>query len=46
MHLRQLATYQPASRFWRLQWRETGIYLALAALLGWLCVWQVQRRRV
>jgi hypothetical protein len=46
MHLRQLATYQPASRFWPLQWRETGIYLALAVLLGSLCVWQVRRRRV
>jgi len=45
-HLRQLATYQPASRFWPLQWRETGIYLTLAVLLGWLCVWQVRRRHV
>lgn len=45
LHLRQRATYQPASRFWPLQWRETGIYLAMAALLGWLCFWQVRRRR-
>jgi hypothetical protein len=45
LHLREQATYQPASRFWPLQWSETGIYLILAAGLGWLCVWQVRRRR-
>jgi len=44
-HLRQLISYQPASRFWPLQWLELGIYLILAAGLGWLCVWQVRRRR-
>jgi hypothetical protein len=49
LHLRQLrqsVTYQPASRFWPLQWLETGIYLALAAGLGWVCAWQVRRRRM
>jgi hypothetical protein len=45
MHLRQAVTYQPASRFWPLQWIETGIYLLLTAGLGWVCVWQVRRRR-
>jgi hypothetical protein len=45
MHLRQSVTYQPASRFWPLQWIETGIYLVLAAGLGWVCVSQVRRRR-
>ncbi|MFL6097609.1 MAG: hypothetical protein ACJ71Y_19325 [Blastococcus sp.] len=30
---RQRVTYQPASRFWPLQWGETGIYLVLSALL-------------
>jgi hypothetical protein len=45
LHLRQSVTYQPASRFWPLQWIETGIYLLLAAGLGWVCVWQVRRRR-
>ena len=44
-HLRQLVTYQPASRFWPLQWIETAIYLALAGALGWICAWQVRRRR-
>jgi len=45
MHLRESVTYQPASRFWPLQWIETGIYLLLAAGLGGVCVWQVRRRR-
>ncbi len=45
LHLRQSVTYQPASRFWPLQWIETGIYLLLAAGLGGVCVWQVRRRR-
>ena len=45
LHLRQSVSYQPASRFWPLQWIETGIYLVLAAGLGWVCVWQVRRRR-
>jgi len=44
MHLRRSVTYQPASRFWPLQWIETGTYLVLAAGLGWVCVWQVRRR--
>jgi hypothetical protein len=43
-HLRQLVSYQPASRFWPLQWMETGLYLVLAAGLGWVCVAQLRRR--
>jgi hypothetical protein len=46
MHLRQSVSYQPASRFWPLQWIETGIYLVLAAGLGCVCAWQVRRRRM
>lgn len=45
LHLRQLISYQPASRFWPLQFAETGIYLVLAAGLGALCTWQIGRRR-
>jgi hypothetical protein len=45
MHLRQSVTWQPASRFWPLQWIETGLYLVLAAGLGWVCVGQLGRRR-
>ena len=44
-HLRQLVTYQPASRFWPLQWIETALYLVLAAAFGALCTWQIRRRR-
>jgi hypothetical protein len=33
----QLVTYQPANRFWPLQWIETGLFLALSALLTWFC---------
>jgi hypothetical protein len=45
LHLRQQVSYEPASRFWPLQWIETGIFLLLAAGLAWLCTWQVRRRR-
>ena len=45
LNLRQSVSYQPASRFWPLQWIETGIYLLLAAGLGGVCIWQVRRRR-
>jgi len=45
MHLRQSVTWQPASRFWPLQWLETGLYLVLAAGLGWVSVAQLRRRR-
>jgi ABC-type transport system involved in multi-copper enzyme maturation permease subunit len=44
-HLRQVVTYQPASRFWPLQWTETAIYLAASAGLGGICVWRIRRRR-
>jgi len=44
-HLRQYVTYQPASRFWPLQWTELGIYLAVSAGLGGVCAWQIRRKR-
>lgn len=44
MHLRQVAVYQPASRYWELQWIETGICLALTLALAGLCFWWVRRR--
>jgi hypothetical protein len=37
-------TYQPTSRYWPIQWTETGIFLALAALLAGFCYWRVGRR--
>jgi hypothetical protein len=42
LHLRQTVTYQPASRYWPLQWCETAIYLALALTLAGLCLWWIR----
>jgi hypothetical protein len=44
LHLRLLASYQPASRYWAFQWYETGIFLAAALLLAGFCFWRVRRR--
>jgi hypothetical protein len=35
----QRIVYQPADRFWTLQWRETALFLALAGLLAAACFW-------
>jgi hypothetical protein len=43
-HLRFRVVYVPADRFWRLQWRETGVLLAVAGLLSLGCLWWVRRR--
>jgi ABC-2 family transporter protein len=37
-------SYQPTSRYWPIQWAETGIFLALAAMLAGFCYWRVGRR--
>jgi hypothetical protein len=37
-------TYQPGDRFWTFQYLETGIYVALAAILLLLAVRQVRRQ--
>jgi hypothetical protein len=42
----ELITYQPAGRYWPLQWAEFGLYAAMALLLGAFCMWWVRRRRV
>ena len=44
LHLRQLVTFQPASRFWAFQWYETGVFVLAAVALAALCVWWVRRR--
>jgi hypothetical protein len=46
LHLRQLITYQPASRYWAFQWYETAIFLALALALAGFCFWWIRRRRL
>jgi hypothetical protein len=43
-HLHQLISYQPASRYWPLQWSEAAIFVALAGALAVGCVWWVRRR--
>jgi hypothetical protein len=43
---RSVLTYQPASRFWPLQWVETGILTAAAVLLAAFCYWWVRRGKV
>jgi ABC-type transport system involved in multi-copper enzyme maturation permease subunit len=44
LHAQLLATYQPASRYWALQWYETGIFLAAALALAGLCFWWTGQR--
>jgi hypothetical protein len=34
---------QPADRFWAFQWIETGIFVALAALLIWFAIRRIRR---
>ena len=43
--IREVISYQPASRYWPLQLIETGIFLALALALAWFCFWLLGRRR-
>ena len=40
----ELVTYQPASRYWSLQWEEFALYVVAAFLLCVLCLWLVRRR--
>jgi hypothetical protein len=42
---REAITYLPTSRYWPLQWIETGIFLALALVLAGFCFWRLGRRR-
>ncbi len=43
--IREAITYEPASRYWPLQWIETGIFLAFALALAGFCFWRLGRRR-
>jgi len=42
LHLKEVVTYEPLSRFWALQWYETAIFLGLA--LAAFCFWRGTRR--
>jgi hypothetical protein len=44
LHLRQIVTFQPASRFWAFQWYETGVFVLAALALAAACVWWIRRR--
>jgi hypothetical protein len=39
----EVLTYQPASRYWPLQWCELCVFLAAALLLAGACAWRVRR---
>jgi ABC-type transport system involved in multi-copper enzyme maturation permease subunit len=43
-NLKLTVVYQPPNRYWPFQLIETGIYLAVAALLAWACFWLIRRR--
>jgi hypothetical protein len=40
---RQQVIYQPAGRFWGLQWREAGLFAVLSLLLAGFCFWRIRR---
>ena len=46
LHLRAVIAYQPAGRFWALQWAETGVFLAAALVLAGFCFWSIRRRHL
>jgi ABC-type transport system involved in multi-copper enzyme maturation permease subunit len=43
-HLRDVLSYQPASRYWSFQWYEMSIFIALAFALIGFAWWWVRRR--
>lgn len=45
-NLRQVVTYQPASRYWQFQWYETVLFLAVAVVLSAACVLWIRRSRL
>lgn len=45
-NLHQVVTYQPADRYWRFQWTETGLFLAAAVALASVCVLTIRRGRL
>jgi hypothetical protein len=40
----EVLTYQPANRYWTLQWGETAVYFAAALAIAWFCFWWLRRR--
>jgi hypothetical protein len=44
LHIREVLTYQPVSRYWPLQWCEFAIFFGAAVLLSGCCLWWARRR--
>jgi hypothetical protein len=42
----QVTAYQPAHRYWTLQWIETAIFLAAGLLLAGFTLWRLRRRSI
>jgi len=40
----EVVTYQPANRYWTLQWGETAVYFAAALALAAFSFWWIRRR--
>jgi ABC-type transport system involved in multi-copper enzyme maturation permease subunit len=40
----EVVTYQPANRYWVLQWGETAIYFAAALAIAGFCFWWIRNR--
>ena len=39
----EAVAYQPAGRYWPLQWYELAIFLGAALILAWACLWRIRR---
>ncbi len=40
----EVVTYQPANRYWTLQWGETAVYFAAALAIAGFCFWWLRHR--
>jgi hypothetical protein len=40
----EVVTYQPANRYWTLQWGETLVYFAAALAIAGFCFWWIRHR--
>jgi hypothetical protein len=39
----EVVTYQPAGRYWPMQWCELGVFVAAALLLAGACAWRLRK---
>ena len=44
LHIKEVLTYQPRSRYWAIQCYELAIVVGLALVLAGFCFWLVRRR--